>query len=305
MQSLAGIKQNNQETSIREKMRGPVSLHKLTAKEEPEVLDYLQARPAHTFGLVGFIRTNGLVSPHNRGDFYGCRNATGELIGVALIGRHVLIETQCATALRAFAHLAQTRTDLFMMLGEPEVVEAFWQEYSAGGQAIRRYCRELLMEQRWPVAVCQAVSQLRQATLADLDQIVPAHAQAAFEESGVNPLEVDADGFRQRCARRIEKGKTWVLIEDGKLLFKADVVTDSPKIIYLEGIWVDPDERGKGYASRCLSQLNANFLQRTQAVCILVNERLTAAQTFYGKVGFKLVAYYDTIFFVQDEAHDS
>ncbi|PYS80708.1 MAG: DUF4081 domain-containing protein, partial [Acidobacteria bacterium] len=47
-----------------------------------------------------------------------------------------------------------------------------------------------------------------------------------LEETGVNPLETDPAGFRERCARRITQGRVWVCVKDGRLLFKADVISD-------------------------------------------------------------------------------
>jgi predicted GNAT family acetyltransferase len=125
---------------------------------------------------------------------------------------------------------------------------------------------------------------------------VPAHAETALIESGIDPLETDPEGFRARCARRIEMGKTWVWTENSKLIFKADVVSDTPDVIYLEGVWMNPDERGKGYGSSCIAQLCRTFLQRTKSVCILVNEKFKAAQAVYRKAGFRFISYYDTVF---------
>jgi len=276
-----------------------VIVKKLTAEDEGEVMAFLRERPVHTFGMAGFIRSNGVVSPHNHGEFYECRDANGELQGIALIGRYILVETRTDAAVEAFAHLAQDCRTAHMLLGEQEQVETFWSYYADGGQTSRLYCREYLFEQRRPVEGKATVPGLRLATIDDLDLIVPAHARIAFEESGVDPLQVDPEGFRQRCARRIELGQSWVLIEDGRLIFKAEVVSDTPEIIYLEGIWVDPLERGKGIGSRCMSQLSRSFLMRSSSVCVLVNEKFKSAQAFYKKAGFKFISHYDTIFLKQ------
>lgn len=273
-----------------------VTVHRLTDEHEGEVLDFLAARPVHTFGLTGFIRDNGLISPHNRGTFYAYRDEEGRLEGVALIGHFILFETRSDRAIAAFARIAGQRSDGYLLLGEQEKVQAFWDYYSPEGQAARLYCRELMFELNWPVEVREAVPGLRLATLDDLELIIPAHAETVVIESRINPLEVDPEGFKARCARRIELGKTWVWIEDAKLMFKAEIVSDSPDVIYLEGIWVNPEERGKGYGSRCVSQLSRVLLNRTKSVSILVNENFKAAQTLYRKAGFRFITYYDTIF---------
>lgn len=274
----------------------------LAEEHKAEVLAFLSERPLHTVYLTGYILDNGIISPLNRGSFYGYRNAEGKLEGVALIGHATLFEIRSGEALAAFASLAQGSTRTHMLMGEMEKVELFWNLYGEGGQAPRLICRELLFEQRFPVEVKKPVVGLRRATLRDLEMLLPVHARMAYEESGVNPLEKDPSGFRLRCARRIEQGRVWVLIENGRLLFKADIMSDTPDVVYLEGIYVDPEERGNGTGLRCLSQLTRNLLARTKTVSLLVNEMNQTASTFYTKAGFKLHAHYDTIFLQQVSA---
>jgi predicted GNAT family acetyltransferase len=122
------------------------------------------------------------------------------------------------------------------------------------------------------------------------------HAQSAYEESGIDPLEVDPEGFYRRCARRVEQGRTWVLVDNNKLIFKAEVVADTPHVAYLEGVWVNPEERGRGWGLRCLSQLTRTLLLHSKSVCLLVNEQNRQAVAFYKRAGYKLISNYDTIF---------
>lgn len=279
---------------------GKLTVTELTPEEQAEVLDFLTERVANTFGMVGFIRSNGIVSPHNRGTFYACRNAGGQLEGVALIGHATLFEARSDVAIAAFAALARDCSEVFMLFGDQADVRTFWNYYSDDGRQGRLYCRELLFEQRSPVEAREEAPGLRLATISDLDLVVPVHARTAYEESGVNPLEVDPEGFRQRCARRIEQGKTWVLVENGRLIFKAEIVTASPEVIYLEGVDVHPEERRNGHGMRCITQLSVILLERTPSVVLLVNEQNQFAQSFYHKAGYELIGYYDTIFLQQD-----
>ncbi|MGI9068629.1 MAG: GNAT family N-acetyltransferase [Pyrinomonadaceae bacterium] len=273
-----------------------VQVATLNASHEREVLDFLARRPIHTVAMVGLIHDNGLVNSLNRGTFYGCRNVQGQLEGVALIGHATLMETTSDRALQAFAEIAQTCTTGHLIMGEKERIDEFWNYYAEAGQDMRLACRELLFELRWPVEARAEVPSLRLATASDLELILPVQAQMAFDESGVNPLERDPKGFRERCARRIEQGRTWVSVEDGKLIFKADIVSDTSSVIYLEGIWTNEERRSQGYGLRCISQLARQLLSRTQSVCVLVNEKNTKALNFYQRAGYKRRAVYDTIF---------
>lgn len=273
-----------------------VNVAELDASHEKEVLEFLSQRPIHTVAMVGFINDNGLVSPLNRGTFYGCRNLEGHLEGVALIGHATLLETITDRAAEALAEMAQTCSTAHMIMGEKERINNFWDYYSHAGQNMRHACRELLFELKWPVEALAEVPDLRPATLEDLELIVPVHAQMAFEESGINPLERDNEGFRQRCARRIEQGRTWVWTEAGELIFKVDIASDTPLVIYLEGVWTSEEHRSQGYGLRCMSQLARNLLRRTRSVCVLVNENNKKGHKFYQRAGYKLRAIYDTIF---------
>ena len=284
---------------------GALTVQTLTAGQEDEVLAFLNARPTHTVFMMGMIRDNGLQSIFNRGTFYACRNVEGKLEGVALIGHATLIEARTEAALQAFAIAAQDCQHTHMIMGEMERVEGFWNYYSEAGQAPRLACRELLFEQRWPVQVLEMVRGLRPATLDDLELVMPVQAEMAFAESGINPMETDPLGFRLRCGRRIEQGRVWVFVENGRLIFKADIMSDTSEVVYLEGIYIAPEERGKGYGLRCLSQLSRNLLARTKSVCLLVNELNQAAHGFYQKAGYKMTALYDTIFLQQSSSVSS
>ena len=272
-------------------------VHPLTERhDEGEVLDFLAERPVHTVVMSGLIRDNGMESPFNRGTFYACRDSEGLLAGVALIGHATFVEARTEGALRAFAELAQKERDAHLILGEQGLIHRFWRHYAPSGQTPRLFCRELLFEQRWPVEACEPVPDLRRATLDDLMLVMPVHAAMAYDESGINPLDVDMAGFRLRCARRIECGRVWVLVEDGNLVFKADVASETPECTYVEGVYVEPLSRQRGHGLRCLSHLGRKLLAGSQSVCALVNEQNLAAQSLFLRAGYKLRGYYETIF---------
>jgi uncharacterized protein len=264
--------------------------------EELEVLAFLSTRPLHTVFLRGFIRDNGLEDSRNRGLFYGCRDRAGNLQGVALIGHATLFEANNERVIRLFAHEAQTRPNIHMIIGEQRPVELFWKSYFSGGQRSRLICHELLMELRQPILTHEIESVLRPATLNDLSDVMQIQAQMAFAESGINPLEVDFAGFRKRCARRIELSRIWICVENKTPVFKVDIMLDTPEVIYLEGIYVHPSHRGNGYGLSCLSQVSKNLLRNTRSLCLFVNEQYHEARNFYNRAGFTQRSRYFTIF---------
>jgi predicted GNAT family acetyltransferase len=280
----------------------PLTTLELAEAEREELLAFLAERPAHTVCMAGLIRDNGVVSPHNRGAFYGCRNSEGRLEGVALVGHATLVEARTRRARRELALAAQVSTRTHMIMGEAGEVEEFWTHYADEGQQMRRACRELFFELARPVEAGAEVTGLRLAAAEDLESVAPVHAGLCEAESGVNPLEVDPEGFRARCLRRFEQGRVHVLTdEEGRLLFKADVQAQTPEVVYLEGVYVHPSARGTGLGRRCLTQLTRGLLLGgAPKICLLANEENPAAHSFYRMCGFRQRGVYDTIFLSLD-----
>lgn len=267
----------------------------LNDSEAAEVLDFLAARPIHTVFMASLIRDNGIVSSLNRGSFFGCRSNCGALEGVALLGHATLIETENTECIKAFAQLARNHSS-HLIRGEQEKTASFWNHFAGGEKKARLLCGELLLQLKAiPVGVT-AVSGLRLATIADLETIVNVNAALVCNESGINPLTRDPEGFRERAARRIAKGRVWVWIENQDLLYKTDIVAETPQAIYLEGVYVHPEHRFQGYGLRCISQLASSLLERTQAICLTVNEKAAETQRFYKRAGYELVCRYDSIY---------
>src|SRR5438034_707043 len=118
-----------------------LTVQSLAPRHGGEILAFLARRPIHTVIMAGFIRDNGLVSPLNRGTFYSCRDANGDLKGVALIGHVTMVESATDEALELFAHLARKYKRAHVIVGEQEKVERFWEFYGPTGQSMRHLCR--------------------------------------------------------------------------------------------------------------------------------------------------------------------
>lgn len=279
----------------------PVYVKPLANSDQSEVLQFLSQRAIHTVSMMSLIQDNGLVNEFNRGTFYGCRDANGQLEGVALVGHATLMETVSDRALALLAEVAQQCPNTHLIMGEKDRVADFWSHYSTAGRRQRLTCREWLYELNWPVAPRESTSTLRPATEAELELVMPVQADLAFAESGVNPMHVDPQGFRARCLRRIQQERTWVVVDDDKLIFKADVISKSSAVVYLEGIWVHDERRNSGEGFRFMNELTHRLLHDAKSICLLVNESNERAQSFYRKCGFRFRATYETIFLPRKE----
>lgn len=268
----------------------------LTDCDRVETVKFLAQRGINAAFFAGIVYDNGLESPLNRGRFFGYRNSCGQLEGVGLIGHSTLLQAESEPAMQALAIAARGCQSAHMIMCEEERLDKFWRHYAVAGKEMRRASRQLLLELRWPAEPSKNVSRLRLATTADLGSIVPVHAELALAESGIDPREKDAAGFTERCARRIQQGRTWVLTDNDELIFKAEVASTTPQTTYLEGIWVKPEKRGAGYGQSCMSQLTRMLMWRAKSVCLFVNDDSDAARRFYRQAGYHLRTVYDTIF---------
>lgn len=274
----------------------PAPAEPLTDAHSDEALAFLGERPLHTVIMAGLMRQYGAHVPWPQGRFYAYRDPRGRLEGVALVGRATMFEARTRSAISAFAAQARLCPSVRMIMGEADDLKSFWSQYAACEQAPRMHCHEFFYGFSHPFSGAEGVGGLRQATPRDLEQIVEAHARMFLEESGVDPRAEDAEGFRRRCALRIEQGKVWTLIEDGDLIFKADVITETPEAAYIEGVWVSPSHRLKGYGRRCWAALSRALLDRAPAFCGFVNAENSAARHFYKKVGGVLFGDYEKVY---------
>jgi predicted GNAT family acetyltransferase len=275
----------------------PLKIEALSPKTEDEVLAFLSRRSLHTFFMAGLIRDNGLVSFSNRGTFFGCRDQQGQLEGVALIGPKTLVESHSEAALETLGRLVPDYRGAHLIRGEEPQIERLLEYYRHTGRQPRLIRREVLLQQTEPATGIEPVPHLRLATPDDLPVVTSINATLAVEESGVNPMSTDPQGMLERTEKRITQNRVWVLCQNGKTIFKADIVSATPEVAFIEGVFVRCQERRKGYGLRCMTQLARNLLDGSNSICLVVNEENARGRAFYDKVGYKFSAHYNTAYF--------
>ncbi len=269
----------------------------LKAAETQEVLAFLNMRPIHTVVMASFINDNGIEGSLNRGKFYGYRGTDGSLEGVALIGHSTLVEARTTEALKSLAFAAKcSKTRIHLIMSDGLIAESFWNYYREGNAKPRLVCTEALFELSFPFPVQKCRYDVRLARPEELDQIAEAQAGIAFMESGVDPMERDRQGFLERVMRRIEQGRIFVVVEDGRLVFKADVVALTSNAAYLEGVYVASERSGEGIGSNCLANVGLRLLNTVQNVCLLSNVDMHKAHRSFQKAGFRNTDKCTTVF---------
>ena len=98
------------------------------------------------------------------------------------------------------------------------------------------------------------------------------------EEVGVSPeVGGGADLYRARVAQLVAKGWSFARIEDGRVVFKAEVAAASPFACQVQGVYVDPSRRGEGLAAAGMAAVVRLALRDiAPVVSLYVNEHNAA-----------------------------
>jgi len=117
------------------------------------------------------------------------------------------------------------------------------------------------------------------------------------EELGIDPLARDPDGFRLRTRVQIDEGRSWLWLEDGVVLFKAEASAWTASAVQLAQVWTDPAARGHGYAQRALRDLIRLLLGRVPTVTLFVRTENDVAIRLYERVGMRRALTYRSVLF--------
>jgi hypothetical protein len=181
-----------------------------------------------------------------------------------------------------------------MLIGETNAVSELWDEVRSRLPRPRedRPGQPVFLVRKPPPS---GATGLRAALPDDLELLLPACAAAHQQEIGVDPLRRDAEGFRWRTRTQIEEGRSWIWVEDGAILFKAEASAWTPSAVQLQQVWVDPHVRRRGHGSRGLRDLCRLLLERVPAVCLFVRADNGPAIRLYETIGMEHVLDYRSV----------
>jgi predicted GNAT family acetyltransferase len=183
-----------------------------------------------------------------------------------------------------------------MVIGEERAVGELW---SAAGEAMPEPREDRPGQPVYVLddAPAPGDTGVREAGLEDLDLLVPACAQAHYEEIGQDPLARDPEGFRWRTQAQIGEGRSWLWADDGTILFKAEASAWTPSAVQLQQVWVDPAVRNRGYAQRGMRDLCRRLLELVPVVCLFVRADNLAAIRVYEAIGMRRTISYRSLIF--------
>ena len=140
---------------------------------------------------------------------------------------------------------------------------------------------------------------VRRSTMQDLEALYPACVAMHTEEVGVSP-ESNGGGpiFHAGVSQLVGTGRSFVRIEDDRVVFKAELAAVTPHACQVQGVYVAPDLRGTGLGTAGMAAVVTHALREVAPVVSLyANSYNTSALRVYERVGFERTATFTTILF--------
>lgn len=130
---------------------------------------------------------------------------------------------------------------------------------------------------------------VRHSTARDLEALVPACAAMHKEEVGIDPMERDAAGYRERIRELIERKRSVVLIQEGRIASKCEYSAVTTDAVQLMGVWTAPDLRRRGLSRVLLREICGHFARKGKIVTLFVNDFNRPAVALYESLGFQRI----------------
>ncbi|MCW1957923.1 MAG: GNAT family N-acetyltransferase [Mycobacterium sp.] len=199
--------------------------------------------------------------------------------------------------IRAFADRAlSTPRRCSSVVGPAELVLPMWERLEQGwGPARDVRDRQPLMALRSrPRGTSDP--RVRRVRLAELDAYLVAAVDMFIGEVGVDPRAGDGGrGYRRRVSNLIAAGRAFARFENGQVVFKAEIGSQSPLVGQIQGVWVHPGWRGRGLGTAGTAAVAEAVVQSGRIASLYVNSYNTVARAAYARVGFREVGIFATV----------
>ncbi|MDQ1679226.1 MAG: uncharacterized protein QOI42_85 [Frankiaceae bacterium] len=226
--------------------------------------------------------------------------ATGPLTALCYAGANMVPVGADASAARAFADRARRATRrCSSIVGPSAQVGPMWAELEPSWGPARdvRASQPLLAIGDDPTHPADPL--VRPVRSSELDIVLPACIAMFTEEVGVSPVEVDGGAlYRARVADLIRMGRAFARIEDGRVVFKAEVGAATATVAQIQGVWVSPELRGRGLGTAGTAAV-VRLARETIApiVSLYVNDYNVPARRAYARIGMRQTGELTSILF--------
>lgn len=272
----------------------------LTSADVVAARDLLARDPITNCFVDSRVRMAGVDPWRLGGEIWGYVDEDNSLTSMLFIGANVVPINTTPASRAAFAdRLRQTGRRSSSIVGVAEEVLDLWRLLEASWGP----CRELREKQ--PLLVMDsdpavdADPDVRFIGIDELDVLVPACIDMFTHEVGVSPVAAGGGmAYHARIAELVRSSRSIGRIENGVVMFKAEIGAATPFTCQVQGVWVDPSLRGRGISVPAMAATVR--LARTHiapVVSLYVNDFNIVARRTYESCGFRQHSTFATVLF--------
>lgn len=245
------------------------------------------------------IRSTSLDPSRLGGQLWGYTDG-GQLTSVCYSGANLVPVNAGPDAIAAFASRAKLQgRRCSSIVGPADAVGHLWSLLAPSWgrpREVRPVQPVMAISGPSPVAPDPHVRRVRPH---ELDVVLPSCIAMFTEEVGVSPIGGDGGAaYRSRMADLIGAGRSFARIEpDGHVTFKAEIGAVTPHACQVQGVWVPPEDRGRGHAVRGMAAVVQAALSLAPVVTLYVNDFNIPARAAYQHAGFKQVGTFMSVLF--------
>ncbi|MFC9625984.1 GNAT family N-acetyltransferase [Streptomyces sp. NPDC056930] len=263
-------------------------------------LAILESEPVANAFVTSRVQIAGLDPWRLGGEMWGWY-ADGRLRSLCYSGANLVPICATPEAVRAFADRARRAgRRCSSIVGPAEPTTQLWRLLEPGwGPAREVRAHQPLMVTESPSAEVTPDPLVRRIRKDEMDVLMPACVAMFTEEVGISPLAGDGGLLYQaRVAELIGAGRSFARIEDGRVVFKAEIGAATPQACQIQGVWVAPEHRGRGLSETGMAAvLRYALADVAPVVSLYVNDYNTPARKAYTRVGFREVGAFTSVLF--------
>lgn len=265
-----------------------------------EVQRLLDSEPYAGAQVAERVTVGGLAWWRHEARVFGYGRPTGgRLESMCWLGANLVPVAAGGSAAAAFADLIAGEPRVCSsIVGSADAVLGMWARLAPHWGAARdvRGCQPLLASTAaGPVPPDPYVRLVRPD---EVDLLYPAAVAMYTEEVGVAPAAAGDTSYRDRVFDLVRARRAYARFVDGRVVFKAEVAVVTRHTAQIQGVWVDPQWRGRGLAGGGMASVVDDVLRRVApTVSLYVNDYNEAARRVYARCGFRQVGTFATVLF--------
>ncbi|WKX72890.1 GNAT family N-acetyltransferase [Streptomyces sp. XD-27] len=272
----------------------------LEPAELEAALAVLDRDPVSNAFVTARVQAAGLDPWRLGGEMWGWYSG-GRLESLCYAGANLVPVCATPEAVRGFAERARrSGRRCSSIVGPADATAELWSllEPSWGPAREVRPRQPLMVTTSVPAGITPDPL-VRRVRKDEMDVIMPACVAMFTEEVGVSPLAGDGGLLYQaRVAELVGTGRSFARIEDGRVVFKAEIGAATRHACQIQGVWVAPEYRGRGLSETGMAAVLHHALREVAPVVSLyVNDYNTAARAAYRRVGFQEVGAFMSVLF--------